>query len=659
VSDRAANVRCTGAAMLAALLMRAVADLELPAQWLSLMFVPALLAPLGARVSTWALSGAAFGAVYTGSVLLGLAKWGLIASSLFWAGLTGLFVMVWMLSGVVAARVSSGCEPLVLPLVWGLSSYSLDEWLYGALLLSAPSAPHSAWLRGLAASIGCPLTDALVLLCAAGLAIALRPGGASQRATGGVLAVLVMAMQCEPVGATAERSQFLVVQPAIHWRRLAATGWSLEVRMEVEAQLDRLSREAASRGPGTILWPENGNGLANHLLQRRTRALAGLLTDEHDLLAGGPDYGPSGQAQALLHLERAGHRATAHKVHLVPWIERDLSPGVPTVLATRAGPVGVAVCYDIMFGRHARALAAAGAESIAVTTDDASFGASTLARWHWGYAVFHAAEVGRSLVYASNSGPSGAMDAVRGDVGLLLPAGVAATAAVQVSRSTATSPAVRGGRHLAALIAALVLVGLLRRRRPRVRRSGPTLLVWLGLPLAAAALETGYMPLALGMEAARWREDVRQRLTPTAAADFLGPLFRQTGERSCGAATLAFALTLLGDLVFEDELLRALEAPADEISFAQLDTLARARGFTTEALAAKDLAMLQLAAGEVAIVHLERHHYVAVWAPRGNRVALFDSSHGAVFDVAVAPIEAAWTGRVLIVRHDGVSARTP
>jgi apolipoprotein N-acyltransferase len=651
----APHLRCAGAAALSAWLMRAVPDLQLPAQLLPLAFLPALVAPLGAGTSTWALSGAAFGLVYTGSVLFGLAKWGMLVASLFWLALALLFVASWTLAGVVAARVPARERPLVLPLVWGLACYVLDEWVHGTLLLCAPSAPHSAWLRGLAASVGCSLADALVLLCAALLVIAVRRGSWPRRAlaTAG-LALVLLAPGGAPEQTAAAQAEFTVVQPAIHWRRLAAAVWSLDVRMEVEAQLDRLTREAVARGPGTIVWPENGNGLANHLLLRRTQRLGDLLTDRNDLLAGGPDFTTGGQHQAVLHLDRAGHRATAHKAELVPWIERDLRPGVPTVLATLAGPVGIAVCYDILFGRHARALADAGAQTIVVTTDDASFGASTLARWHWGYAVFHAAEVGRSLVYASNGGPSGAMDAVGGGAWQIVPDGVAAAAQVGVARSEAASPASRGGRHLAALAAALVLLALARSGRhatPRERSCGaPGWALWLALPVGAASIECHYTPRVLGVSPARWRDDVRERLAPPAAADFLGPLFRQSDERSCGAATLAFAMTMLGDQVFESDLAPALGPAGSEVSFAQLAAAARARGFTVEAYEAASLADLHLGVGEIAVVHLQRRHYVAVWGPRGDHVTLFDAAHGAMFDVAAAEIEADWTGRVMIVR---------
>lgn len=652
----ASHLLRVGAAMGSAAMVRAVPDLQLPAELLPVAFVPALLAPLGARPSTHALSGAAFGLVYTGSVLFGLAKWGMLAASLFWLGLTLLFVTTWTLAGVIAARVATRDQPLVLPLVWGLTCYVLDEWVHGTLLLSAPSAPHSAWLRGLAASVGCSLADALVLLCAALLVILLRGGGWLRRwAAAASLALVLLVPGGSPGATPTTQADFLLVQPAIHWRRMAASGWSLDARMEVEAQLDRLTRQAAASGPGTIVWPENGNGLANHLLLRRTQRIGELLTDHHDLLAGGPDFTTGGQHQAVLHLDRTGHRATAHKAELVPWIERDLRPGAPVVLATLAGPVGIAICYDIMFGRHARALADAGAQVIVVTTDDASFGASTLAAWHWGYAVFHAAEVGRSLIYGSNNGPSGAVDVVGGGVERLLPEGVAATASVRVGRSEAASLASRGGRHLAAMAAAIVLLALSRspRGRPRPQRGSvrSAWALWVALPVGAALLESQYTPRVLGVSPSSWRDDVRKRLAPVVAADLIGPLFRQSNQLSCGSATLAFALTMLGDQVFEDDLLRALGSDGAEVSFAQLAAGARARGFSAEAYEAASLAGLHLGIGEIAIVHLERRHYVAVWRPRGDRVTLFDAAYGAVFDVAAAEIEADWSGRVMIVHH--------
>jgi hypothetical protein len=51
----------------------------------------------------------------------------------------------------------------------------------------------------------------------------------------------------------------------------------------------------------------------------------------------------------------------------------------------------------------------------------------------------------------------------------------------------------------------------------------------------------------------------------------------------------------------------------------------------------------------VAIVHLQRQHDVAVWAPRGDRVALFDSSRGVR---RRRSIEDVWTGKARVVRHE-------
>jgi apolipoprotein N-acyltransferase len=99
------------------------------------------------------------------------------------------------------------------------------------------------------------------------------------------------------------------------------------------------------------------------------------------------------------------------KVDLAPFGERDLAPGLefrPLPLGSDLR-VGVLICQESYLQRGAKALVASGATLLA-TTSDVTFGSSTTVIEHLAMAQLRAVETGRSMVWASNAGPSGVID---------------------------------------------------------------------------------------------------------------------------------------------------------------------------------------------------------------------------------------------------------
>jgi apolipoprotein N-acyltransferase len=76
-------------------------------------------------------------------------------------------------------------------------------------------------------------------------------------------------------------------------------------------------------------------------------------------------------------------------------------------LSWREHKLGPLICYEIIFPRLARAMAAGGAHLLVSQTNDAWFGRTSAAYQHFSMGVFRAVENRRSLARAANTGISG------------------------------------------------------------------------------------------------------------------------------------------------------------------------------------------------------------------------------------------------------------
>lgn len=118
------------------------------------------------------------------------------------------------------------------------------------------------------------------------------------------------------------------------------------------------------------------------------------------------------KSNAVGALTKEGRWAGLHrKVALAPYGERALAPGDRlTPIDLQDGTVvGVVICNEASQSSIVRALVASGANLLAASTSDISFGSSVLAFEHLVAARVQAVEVGRDMVWASNGGPSGVL----------------------------------------------------------------------------------------------------------------------------------------------------------------------------------------------------------------------------------------------------------
>jgi apolipoprotein N-acyltransferase len=209
--------------------------------------------------------------------------------------------------------------------------------------------------------------------------------------------------------------------------------WDRDNLHDIEARVWRLSTDAARAGARWIVWPESAiprivqsDGAYREEIERFTR--------EHDvwLLFGSIGIGPreGDFANSVFVASPAGLLPWRYdKVHLVPFGEYlpaavrwllphalvrevgEFTPGTDvSPLPSPAGPVGVAVCYEVaypsLYGREVRR----GAEVLATITNDGWYGDSAAPRQHLALAILRAAENRRWLVRAANTGISAIID---------------------------------------------------------------------------------------------------------------------------------------------------------------------------------------------------------------------------------------------------------
>jgi apolipoprotein N-acyltransferase len=244
-----------------------------------------------------------------------------------------------------------------------------------------------------------------------------------------------------------------------------------------------LDLTAAARGAGAeiVVYPETAvpDGLASSPLLRWAivRRAEGAV-----VVAGTPLPGPRNGVLVLGGDDRPlGQYA---KRRLVPFGEAGVRPGTSTApIRTPAGVVGLAVCYESAFSGTVRAMVAAGADVLAILTNDGWFGTTAGPAQHAAHAVLRAVETGRSVVRAANTGTS---MLIRPD-GVVVAEQALGTAGVLVAAlpvSGRVTPYVRWGWLLAPLAAVAWVVvaspaawAAVRRRRTAALRLGAAVVV--------------------------------------------------------------------------------------------------------------------------------------------------------------------------------------
>jgi apolipoprotein N-acyltransferase len=217
-----------------------------------------------------------------------------------------------------------------------------------------------------------------------------------------------------------------------------------------------LTARAAARGADLVVWGETVLPPAirpGHVPDYIAEALAPAPL----ALMGGVAYTNGSSYNSIFHWEDGVLAEVYRKRALVPFNERHYTPGraLPP-LAVNDVNVGLGICLDSVFGSLARESVRAGAEALVYVTED-SFAVQTVTpELHLRVTAFRAAETGRYVVFANQSGPSAIFDQ-RGKVIERLGHGDVAGLITPIPALSGVTPFVRLGDWIGTLSALLVM----------------------------------------------------------------------------------------------------------------------------------------------------------------------------------------------------------
>jgi apolipoprotein N-acyltransferase len=408
-------------------------------------FKPFALTVLGSQVVAW-------------TILLG---W---LHNVTWAGLfllgpfVGLIVGAWFLAvwWVVPRLAGHGALIRILGLLGLAGLWVIQEWIRSQLFGGFPWLPLAAsqWQRPLvlqsASYAGAWAVSFLLVLFGLGSAAYAHrifyegATGLRKRSPEFMVALMLLVFSSFPFIAEmmgAQRfplARMALVQPYIP----QTEKWDAKFAASVLKTIEQVTMLANDRGaPDVIVWPEavtpwplirepNVQAWLEHMARKTGKPLL-LGSVQASVPSAQPEVWHNG---AFLVDPNTGlARESYYKRKLVPfgeyiplrpvlgWLEKvapiggDFTPGEsadPLVLTVGRNrvPVGVLVCYEDIFPALAGQSAQAGAEVLAVLTNNAWFGEGGAAYQHATHSVLRAIETRRPVVRCGNGGWSGWID---------------------------------------------------------------------------------------------------------------------------------------------------------------------------------------------------------------------------------------------------------
>lgn len=460
-----------------------------PLGWLPLLW--AALAVL------WALAGSppTAGAFLWGlTAVLASHRWLLWLHPLDWIGVPGplslpVCVLLWLLVGscggllvllwVVLMRRLDAARPATALLgaaLWGLAEVNLARGPLFWIGLGAAPLPTDRPLAGLAAVGGAGLVAALQLAIGWALWRAVA-APARRRAAVALALLLVLGGHLGGMAALATaaeegpRERLLVLQPAIPTRqKFSAAEQRRLLRQLGQAQ----AQLAAADSVSSLILPEGALSTGQRLpAPAPVEVLSGGFRQE------GEELRSSLLRFAVGAQEPEGWIDKHRVVPLGEWVPLagllrwsglsavgGVEPGPASRLLERpAGPVGVAICYELSDGSALATASRDGARWLLASANLDPYPALLQGQFS-ALAQLRAIESGRWLVSAANTGPSLVMDA-RGQLRERLPAGRSASAVMTLYQRTTLTPYARWG-ELPLVALALLGAGLrLRGGRPQ------------------------------------------------------------------------------------------------------------------------------------------------------------------------------------------------
>ncbi len=437
--------------------------------------VPLLVALDGAKSASFAALLGFIVGFFAGLHIYGVASYGpgiLLGFALY----TGSQMVIYaLLHRALWGRLGAVGDVALPALVW-----TFTEWVRTIGPMSMPSSyvgciADDAWLRSWL--VLAPFVGGLGVSTAVALAQSVVYHGLFHRRTHGravlgavgLLAALTVWGVAKPAPLGDRELTVAAVQGGLSNAHYKAALADPAAQRDIVKLYETLTRRAYDTGFDLVVWPETA---VRAPVLDAPDLRARLFPREGDrsvLIAGTLYTGRNGLTYNLASAVAPPDNVLGHyaKVRLVPGVETShISPGDRwKVLETPAGKVGVLVCLESVYPSIGRAQAAAGAEILAVMSNDAGFGRSPITDHMTQRAIVRAAETGRWLVRAGQAGVSMLVDPrgeVHGQLGLFVPGMVHGTARL---RSDLTLYVRWGDWWMAVVGFSLLGLGLLAWRR--------------------------------------------------------------------------------------------------------------------------------------------------------------------------------------------------
>ena len=370
--------------------------------------------------------------------------------------------------------------------------FVLAEWLRGWLFtgfgwLAAGYSQTDSWLMGYA-PLGGILSISLAVLVTSGALVTVVFGSMRERAAAVVVAVAVWAGGLAARGVEFTQAKDEAVDVALAQGNIAQdTKYDPEALPPMMALYAELTRQGA--GADLIIWPEAAIPTYLDYIEPYVAAIRRLAAEKGSTVLLGvlqpPPHPQSIDDFQNVLVALTEQRQFYIKRHLVPFGEFYPVPGfirewmrlnnLPTIDAT-PGPkdqpplvvggekLAITICYEDVFGAE-QLKYLADATLLVNVSNDAWFGDSIAPHQHLQIARVRAAEAGRYLLRATNTGVTAVIDA-HGRVVGELPQFEAGLLKATVRGYTGATPYARVGNWLVVLVCsgALIVVLLVARR---------------------------------------------------------------------------------------------------------------------------------------------------------------------------------------------------
>ena len=399
------------------------------------------------------------GLVFGLSLFVPLLSWLINVAWYAWAALAGAEAVIFAIV-CIGQRLLLGlpCWPALVAAWWVAAEALRDRWPFafpwGRLAMSQSVAPDVRWV----AVGGVPLLSFLVALTSAMAAryvLSLLAGGSRSRSSAGaglaavVTAGLVLAgglLPVDPAGGAPTATVAAIqgnVPRARNLPQLLNDSQVTQDQVAATAKLAAAVQAGRLPAPGVVIWPEDSTGLDPRLYPFIYAEIMGAVnTVGQPVLVGEVLTNPERNAGQLW-VPGAGPAAFYVKRELVPFGEYipfrgiissfsslpslvpiNFTPGrEPVVFDIGAIRLGDVICYEVGFDDLVRSEVNAGANLIALQSNDADFeldGQLGETEQQTAMARIRAIESDRTVVYASTTGestiiaPSGAVIARSG-----------------------------------------------------------------------------------------------------------------------------------------------------------------------------------------------------------------------------------------------------